>query len=143
MLIAVTRLDEYAVADGGEEGEKGPNLLELIDSIKKTVQDQFKPICEVPDECIVPVSAKGALEARKMIHGASTSKSKDAKLMLIQFEDRVGRENLTTEDLNNCSQVQVLEERYYDDIMYSTVLYIIELGTILYWQLLEFGSIRL
>lgn len=118
MLIAVTRLDEYEVARKNSFGIKqscmrGEDFEGLITSIKQLVQNQFGPICEVPDECIIPVSAKAALEARKeMYNGGALPRSKDMKRMLFEFEHKAGREDLTIDELEKFSQVPLLEDRY-------------------------------
>ena len=118
MLIVVTRLDEYKEARKrtndsiilpatDSDDEEDPDFEGLIRSIKELVKRQFQSICEVPDDCIIPVSTKGALEARKVLHG---EKSKEVRQLLLQFEERVGK-TLTIEELQEYSQVPLLEER--------------------------------
>ena len=117
MLIVVTRLDEYkkteqklcnddTIHDESSDDEETESLEELITSIKKTVQQQCKDFVIIPNDCIIPVSATGALEARKVILGL---KSRDIKMLILKFERL--QDKITTEELDKISQVPLLEEK--------------------------------
>ena len=116
MLIVVTRLDEYkkseqkcnddSIHNQDSDDEDTESLEELITSIKKTVQRQCKDFLTIPNDCIIPVSATGALEARKVILGL---KSRDIKMLILKFERL--QDKITTEELDKISQVPLLEEK--------------------------------
>ena len=117
LLIVVTRLDEYkesekkcndkSIHNQDSDDEDTASLDELIDSIKKTVQEQCKNFMKIPDECIIPISATGALEARKV---KLEIKSKDIGVLKQKFQ-RFQRSDITTEELECFSQVPLLEEK--------------------------------
>lgn len=116
LLIVVTRLDEYkesekkcndkSVHNQDSDDEDTASLDELIDSIRKTVQEQCKDFIEIPDEYIIPISATGALEARKVKLG---KKSTEIGLLKQKFQRFQGE--ITTEELECFSQVPLLEEK--------------------------------
>ena len=115
LLIVVTRLDEYkesekeyndkSFLDDSDE-EDTASLDELIDSIRKTVQKQCKDFMMIPNECIIPICATGALEARKVKLG---KKSTEIGLLKQKFQRFQGE--ITTEELECFSQVPLLEEK--------------------------------
>ena len=110
ILIAVTRLDEYEISDptyndesdSDSDDEIAVSLDEHVASIKKIIQGQCKDFVSIPDDCIVPLCATGALEARKEKLGV---KSKMKQLM-------VKLEVSTAEELEEISQIPLLEEKY-------------------------------
>ena len=116
LLIVVTRLDEYkesekkcndkSVHNQDSDDEDTASLDELIDSIRKTVQEQCKDFIEIPDEYIIPISATGALEVRKVKLG---KKSTEIGLLKQKFQRFQGE--ITTEELECFSQVPLLEEK--------------------------------
>ena len=116
LLIVVTRLDEYkesekkyndkSIHNQDSDDEDTDSLDELTDSIRKTVQEQCKGFIMIPDECIIPISATGALEARKEKLGI---KAKDIGVLKQKFQRFQGE--ITTEKLECCSQIPLLEEK--------------------------------
>ena len=117
LLIVVTRLDEYEKSEkeyndksflDDSDDEDTDSLDELIDSIRKIVQKQCKDFMEIPDECIIPISATGALEARKVKLGI---KSKDIGVLKHRFQRFQLKDEITPEELECFSQVPLLEKR--------------------------------
>uniref|UniRef100_A0A1X7TWY2 Dynamin N-terminal domain-containing protein n=1 Tax=Amphimedon queenslandica TaxID=400682 RepID=A0A1X7TWY2_AMPQE len=116
LLIVVTRLDEYkipvticndnTVADDDEDENIYYTIEEVISSIKSTVKNHFKEISEIPDDCIIPVCASGANEARK----ASMNIKYDCDKELLVFKKMLGR-RINEEELEALSQIKVLEEK--------------------------------
>ena len=113
----MTRLDDYKKSEkeyndksidnqNSDEEEDTASLDELTGSIRKTVQEQCKGFIIIPDECIIPISATGALEARKEKLGI---KSKDIGVLKQKFQRFQGE--ITTEKLECFSQVPLLEEK--------------------------------
>ena len=133
LLIVVTRLDEYkksekecndkSVHNQDSDDEDTDSLDELMDSIRKTVQEQCKDFMKIPDECIIPICATGALEARKV---KLRINSKDIGVLKQKFKrfklkenitkeditkEDITKEDITTEELEHFSQVPLLEKK--------------------------------
>ena len=113
----MTRLDEYkipvticndeTVADDDEDEEIFYSIEEVISNIKSVVKHHFKGISQIPDDCIIPVCASGANEARK----ASMRLKYDCDKELLVFKKMLGH-RVEVEELEALSQIKVLEEKY-------------------------------
>lgn len=113
LFIVVTCLDEYKLSQNeynddsyccqDSDDDDAVSLEDLICNIKLTVKKQCEKFGTIPDDCIVPVSANGALEARK------EKKSKGLEAVLLNF--RKLQMQFKDEDLDTISQVPLLEER--------------------------------
>ena len=115
MLIVVTRLDEYKHSEKecndqsmhayDSDDDETASLDELIKNIKETIRQQCDFV-SIPDDCIIPVSATGALEARKVKLGV---KSRDIGVLLGKFQ-RI-KSDIKLEELEEISQLMVLEKK--------------------------------
>ena len=115
MLIVVTRLDEYKQSEkecndhsmdaNDSDEDETASLDDLIKNIKKTIRQQCNFV-SIPDDCIIPVSATGALEARKVKLGV---RSKDIEVLLGKF--RRIKSDIGCEELEEISQLVVLEKK--------------------------------
>ncbi|XP_019862754.1 PREDICTED: uncharacterized protein LOC109591467 [Amphimedon queenslandica] len=113
-LIAVTRLDEYEIPDAKFDDKSGSNdsdessqnesdLDKCIAHIRKKVQDQCKGFVSIPDDCIIPLCATGALEARKEKLGEK--RSREMKVLMAKLDVS------TVEEVEEVSQVTLLEKK--------------------------------
>lgn len=115
MLIVVTRLDEYkhpekecndqSMHTYDSDDDETASLDELIKNVKETIQQQCKFV-SIPDDCIIPVSATGALEARKVQLGVP---SNDIEELLGKF--RKIKSDIKFGELEEISQLLVLEKK--------------------------------
>uniref|UniRef100_A0A1X7U834 Dynamin N-terminal domain-containing protein n=1 Tax=Amphimedon queenslandica TaxID=400682 RepID=A0A1X7U834_AMPQE len=117
IIIAVTRLDQYSTTtsedessdpDSESDDESKPakddeeEIIKRIHSIKEVIQRQCKCLgVPIPDDCIIPLHATGALEARKkMINLRVKKKEPDQESKLSTANER-----------DKISQVPLLEEK--------------------------------
>ncbi|XP_019863691.1 PREDICTED: uncharacterized protein LOC109592756, partial [Amphimedon queenslandica] len=111
ILIAATKLDDLKLlySDNDESNadsndEVTLTLEERIHSVKKIIKRQCNNLnVSIPDDCIIPLCATGALEARKEKLGGK--RNKEMKKLLIELDVS------TAEDLEEASQVSLLEEK--------------------------------
>ncbi|XP_019855797.1 PREDICTED: uncharacterized protein LOC109584485 isoform X2 [Amphimedon queenslandica] len=108
ILIAVTKLDEYEMPDTkfndlSDSNDNNESFAKHIDSIKKIIQDQCKGFVSIPDDCIIPLCATGALEARKEKLGGK--RSREMKVLMAKLDVS------TAEEIEKVSQVISLEEK--------------------------------
>lgn len=89
--------------DLSDSSNNGESLAKHIDSIKKIIQDQCQGFVSIPDDCIVPLCATGALEARKEKLGGK--RNKEMKVLMVKLDVS------TAEEIEKVSQVISLEER--------------------------------
>jgi GTPase SAR1 family protein len=117
LIIAVTRFDVYESKDIGDDdgdgvddgdGENYDNNMKLMSSIqavKESIIRQCADIgIDIPEDCIVPVSARAALETRAQIKKKS---SLSCTQMSVKFD-------LKNDRMVEASQIPIIEERIGD-----------------------------
>ncbi|XP_019854201.1 PREDICTED: uncharacterized protein LOC109583343 [Amphimedon queenslandica] len=111
ILIAVTRLDEFNIKTSDSDSEdhdsssgNDEEIPKRIDSIKEVIQRQCRCLgVPIPDDCIVPLCAIGALKARKEKLGGK--RNKEMKVLMVKLDVS------TAEEMEIVSQVPLLEEK--------------------------------
>ena len=81
-------------------------IEEVIYSIKSAVKKYFKKTVDIPDDCIIPVCASGANEARKANLGLKSNCEREKT----GFKELLGKD-ISLEELEALSQIEVLEKR--------------------------------
>ncbi|XP_019855793.1 PREDICTED: uncharacterized protein LOC109584482 [Amphimedon queenslandica] len=111
ILIAVTRLNEFSIKTSDSDSEdhdsssgNDEEIPKRIDSIKEVIQRQCRCLgVPIPDDCIIPLCAIGALKARKEKLGGK--RSREMRKLMLELDVS------TAEEIEKVSQISLLEEK--------------------------------
>lgn len=104
LIVAVTSLDIY-------DDSNDPGLESIITTLKSAIVNQFEAIgYQISEDCVVPLCAKGALEARLVLNG-EFEEGRALRKVQRDLEDLAGVQENLQEFIKVC-QMDLLESKY-------------------------------